>query len=142
MICIVKAEKLSSRLHNQTNKIKGKLRRRRKKKTDRITQLLIVILILFIVTEFPKGLLGVLAAVFGEDFFVQCYSPLGELMDIVTLVNFAINFLIYCAMSRQFRLTLKKIVHYQRPDQETRKRNSVTGLSYSCKRNPCFTLTF
>ena len=108
---------------------------RRKKKADRTTRLLIAILVLFLITEFPKGLLGVLSVGFGEDFFDQCYTPLGELMDIVTLINFAINFLIYCAMSRQFRLTLKKIVHYQRPDQETRRRNSVTGLSYSCKRN-------
>ncbi|KIH69214.1 hypothetical protein ANCDUO_00443 [Ancylostoma duodenale] len=33
----------------------------------------------------------------------QIYLPLGDLMDLLSLLNSAVNFLIYCAMSRKFR---------------------------------------
>jgi hypothetical protein len=34
---------------------------------------------------------------------------MGEMMDMVTLTNSSFNFIIYCLMSSQFRITLKKI---------------------------------
>ena len=37
---------------------------------------------------------------------MDCYTPLGELMDMMALVNCALNFILYCLMSRQFRLLL------------------------------------
>merc|ERR550534_1207340 len=85
----------------------------RQKKTDRTTRLLITILLLFLATEFPQGILGVLAVVFGEDFFFECYTPLGDLMDMMALVNCSINFIIYCGMSRQFRTTFQKICNWK-----------------------------
>ena len=41
-----------------------------------------------------------------QQFFMDCYTPLGELMDMMALVNCALNFILYCLMSRQFRLLL------------------------------------
>lgn len=35
--------------------------------------------------------------------------PVGELMDIFALVNSAINFILYCTMSRQFRATFAQL---------------------------------
>lgn len=81
----------------------------RQKRTDRTTRLLIVILVLFLVTEFPQGILNILSAALGEEFFMDCYTPLGELMDMTALVNCALNFILYCLMSRQFRATGRKI---------------------------------
>ena len=49
--------------------------------------------------------------VFGERFFFECYTPLGDLMDMMALLNCSINFIIYCLMSRQFRTTFQKICH-------------------------------
>jgi hypothetical protein len=39
------------------------------------------------------------------EFFYKCYSPLGDLMDDIALVNSSINFIIYALMSKQFRKT-------------------------------------
>ena len=40
---------------------------------------------------------------FTAQFFVDCYIPLGEVMDMMALLNCTFNFLLYCLMSRQFR---------------------------------------
>ena len=51
-----------------------------------------------------------LSAIHGKQFYAECYNSLGDFMDLVALLNCATNFLIYCAMSTQFRETLCKMV--------------------------------
>ena len=51
-----------------------------------------------------------LSAIWGKQFFIECYNPVGEMMDMMALTNSAINFILYCLMSSQFRLTGKKIL--------------------------------
>merc|ERR1719410_1542852 len=53
--------------------------------------------------------MGILSGSLGPEFFARCYTPLGEVMDMMTLVNCMINFILYCTMSRQFRTTFRKI---------------------------------
>jgi len=84
----------------------------RQKKTDRTTRLLITILLLFLATEFPQGILGFLA-IANESFFLSCYTPLGDVMDMMALLNCSINFPLYCLMSKQFRSTFRKICNIQ-----------------------------
>ncbi|EFN84855.1 hypothetical protein EAI_10313 [Harpegnathos saltator] len=74
------------------------------KRTDRTTRMLVTVLLLFLVTEIPQGILGLLSAVLGDCFFRNCYHKFGELMDILALLNGSINFILYCSMSRQFRM--------------------------------------
>jgi len=54
---------------------------------------------------------GVLALVSGIKpiYFSTLYAPLGDVMDIAALVNNAVNFILYCAMSRQFRQTFLEL---------------------------------
>ena len=59
-----------------------------------------------------------LSAILGKQFFVSCYNPLGEVMDMLALTNCSINFILYCLMSTQFRTTL---LSYIRP-QDSRAR--------------------
>ena len=54
-----------------------------------------------------KGIMGILSGSLGQEFFLNCYTPLGEMMDMMTLVNCMINFILYCTMSRQFRQTFR-----------------------------------
>lgn len=75
------------------------------RRTDRTTKMLVAVLMLFLITEFPQGILGLLSVVLGRCFFRTCYYLFGEVMDILALLNGAINFILYCSMSRQFRTT-------------------------------------
>ena len=56
-----------------------------------------------------QGILGMLSAIFGQQFFLECYNPVGEMMDMMALINSAANFLLYFLMSTEFKKTLKKI---------------------------------
>ncbi|XP_050450405.1 G-protein coupled receptor dmsr-1-like [Cataglyphis hispanica] len=74
------------------------------KRTDRTTRMLVAVLLLFLITEIPQGVLGLLSAALGDCFFRNCYHKFGEMMDICALLNGSINFILYCSMSRQFRM--------------------------------------
>jgi hypothetical protein len=50
------------------------------KQTDLTTRMLLAVLILFLVTEFPQGILGLLNAIYGWVFFMNCYTKLGEFL--------------------------------------------------------------
>ncbi|KAG7202532.1 hypothetical protein KM043_009732 [Ampulex compressa] len=77
----------------------------KEKQTDRTTMMLLAVLLLFLITELPQGVLGLLSVIIGPSFFHTCYIMLGDVIDILTLINSAINFILYCLMSRQFRMT-------------------------------------
>ncbi|XP_076472751.1 G-protein coupled receptor dmsr-1-like [Babylonia areolata] len=66
------------------------------------TRMLLVVIILFIITELPQGVLILLSATL-PGFYGRVYLPLGDLMDFIALLNNAINFVLYCIMSQQFR---------------------------------------
>lgn len=44
----------------------------------------------------------------GEPFHSNIYNNLGEVMDLLALINNGVNFILYCTMSRQFRKTFQK----------------------------------
>ncbi len=76
---------------------------------DRTTRMLLAILLLFLATEFPSGLIALLSGILGDEFTLNVYHNFGELMDLLALINSAINFILYCTMSRQFRKTFTKL---------------------------------
>ena len=79
---------------------------------NRTTLMLLIVCILFLMAEIPQAVL-MFISIFNQDFYYDVYKPLGDLMDIFVLINYSINFLLYCAMSKDFRKTfscyLKKI---------------------------------
>lgn len=50
----------------------------KEKQTDRTTRMLLAVLLLFLITEFPQGIMGLLNALLGDAFFLQCYLKLSE----------------------------------------------------------------
>lgn len=48
------------------------------KQTDRTTQMLLAVLMLFLITELPQGIMGLLNTILGEAFFMQCYLKLSK----------------------------------------------------------------
>lgn len=84
-------------------------KRKKHRRIDRTTNILIAVLTLFIITELPQGILGLLSVIFGKQFFKTCYVSLGDLMDILALFNGAVDFILYCTMSKQFRKTFGQL---------------------------------
>ena len=87
------------------------------------TRMLLVVIILFIITELPQGILILLSATV-PSFYVSVYMPLGDLMDFIALLNNAINFVLYCIMSQQFRarfahMYLRRRLHLKPANSET-----------------------
>jgi len=102
--------------------------------------MLVTIVVLFIVTELPQGALALCSGLV-ENCFDSYYSPLGDTMDIVALVNNGINFWLYCTMSARFRQTFARLVSPSRPPAGTtlhRRRRSEDecpggGIRLSCR---------
>lgn len=95
----------------ETNKRRQRLKNRAEvdRTHDRTTRMLLAVLLLFLLTEFPSGLLALLSGILGTEFFNNVYLNFGETMDILALINSAINFIIYCSMSQQFRSTFAEL---------------------------------
>jgi len=72
---------------------------------NRTTAMLVAVVLCFVVTEFPQGMLALLSG-FYEQLFYAVYAPLGDVWDILVLINSAINFVVYCTMNRRFRYTV------------------------------------
>lgn len=71
--------------------------------------MLVTVVILFLITELPQGLLAMCSGLV-HGCFESYYLPLGDTMDVVALCNNAINFALYCTMSSRFRLTFTRLL--------------------------------
>nr|ALM88304.1 neuropeptide receptor A8 [Chilo suppressalis] len=100
------------RNYNSSSAAENMIKRQNKadKRTDRTTKMLLAVLLLFLLTELPQGILGLMSGLLGWCFFKMCYNRIGEVMDILALLNGSINFILYCSMSRQFRQTFRQLI--------------------------------
>lgn len=64
----------------------------KEKQTDRTTRMLLAVLLLFLITEFPQGIMGLLNALLGDAFLMQCYLKLSEYL--VKINTFYFNFVL------------------------------------------------
>jgi len=78
------------------------------RKTNRTTMMLLLVVVLFLVTELPQGVINLLSGLL-PGFVNQIYMALGDLLDILALINNGINFILYCSMSKQFRDTFVSV---------------------------------
>lgn len=79
------------------------------RRSDRTTKMLLAVLALFLITEFPQGIMAFLSGLYGQEFFRKCYNSFAEVWDILALINSAINFILYCFMSKQFRTQFRTV---------------------------------
>ena len=47
----------------------------------------------------------ILSAVYTNDVFEKVYMNLGDIFDLLSLINSSVNFIIYCCMSSEYRQT-------------------------------------
>lgn len=96
--------------------------------TSRTTIMLLIVIVLFLITELPQGVL-ILCCIFLEKFFDNVYVPLGDFMDIIALVNSGINFVLYCTMSQEFRKTfIRLFCSLHRKDQ---RHKTIVSTQYN-----------
>ena len=74
--------------------------------------MLVVVVLSFVLTELPQGVLALASAV-DQRVFDHVYVPLGDVWDVLVLVNSSVNFILYCTMSAQFRRTFGHIFSVQ-----------------------------
>lgn len=75
--------------------------KKRQEQTNQTTRLLIAVSIVFSVAELPQGCLYGLSAL--EERYELVYWLLGNFFDLLTMISCAVNFVLYCSMSAQFR---------------------------------------
>ncbi len=98
------ADKKRRRLKSQGRRAESE----RASEHNRTTAMLVAVVLCFVIAELPQGILAFLSGV-DTDIFMNYYVPLGDVWDIIVLVNSAVNFILYCIMSRQFRKTFKDV---------------------------------
>lgn len=74
-------------------------------RSDRTTAMLVVILAVFLITELPQGVISILCAIFTADVHKYLYFYLGDILDLLSLLNSSVNFVLYCLMSSRYRTT-------------------------------------
>ena len=115
-----------------TSKCLAKTARKQKARDHtRTTSMLVVVIMLFLITELPQGILALLSGLIA-NFFENYYMPLGDLMDIIALINNSINFVLYCSMSKQFRDTFLALFCgcCRRKPQKTKVANGNTRINH------------
>uniref|UniRef100_A0A914IA00 G-protein coupled receptors family 1 profile domain-containing protein n=1 Tax=Globodera rostochiensis TaxID=31243 RepID=A0A914IA00_GLORO len=83
--------------------------RRHSAQSDRTTKILLILLIVFFCTEFPQGILSIMNGLFPNDIHQFVYLSLGELLDLLSLINCNTCFIVYPLISSQYRATLHNL---------------------------------
>ncbi|XP_048745668.1 G-protein coupled receptor dmsr-1-like isoform X1 [Ostrea edulis] len=95
----------------------------------RTTAMLLIIIVMYIIASLPQSILLIIGFV-DKTFFENEYAFLGDTIDIISLFNNSINFVLYCAMSRQFRDLLKQYVcqYFVIPQQDAKSTQTASHL--------------
>lgn len=70
----------------------------------RTTAMLIAVAFLFIISEFPQGVMVVISSL-DKNIFNNVYIYMADFLDDVVLLNSSANFILYATMSNKFRKT-------------------------------------
>ena len=96
----------------------------KKRENLRATFMLIVVCVLFLISEFPQFLL-IIFSVNDNKFYKSIYVPLGDFLDVIVLINGSVSFILYCLMSSSFRKMLCSNFKF------TRNQKPIKGVSVS-----------
>ena len=79
---------------------------------NRTTIMLLAIVFIYMATEVPIAITSFVAGLEGGEshfFYFLLYSYIGDLIDLIALLNGTLNFFVYYGLSKQFRETFTKV---------------------------------
>ncbi|VDL69299.1 unnamed protein product [Nippostrongylus brasiliensis] len=120
--------------HKRTSSIR--LAPPRGERADRTTNMLLAIVFVMLFTEMPQGIMALLSGMISQEFRRHIYNNLGDLLDLFSLCEACMSFIIYCSMSGQFRnefhrVFVPKSVHcVKRPVSVRRPSETYTKMTY------------
>ncbi|KAM7540880.1 hypothetical protein Aperf_G00000030224 [Anoplocephala perfoliata] len=85
-------------------------RKRESRENHRTTVMLVAVVVSFVITEAPQGVIMTIVAFNDYCFSFNFYAPIGDLLDILVLLNSSTNFILYCVMSAQFRKSFRELI--------------------------------
>ncbi|KHN78623.1 hypothetical protein Tcan_05897 [Toxocara canis] len=77
---------------------------------DKTTYMLVIMISVFLATELPQGFLALLNGVYAADVHRFIYVNVGDLLDLLSLLNCSVDCFLYCAMSSRYRHTFNHIL--------------------------------
>lgn len=91
--------------------------------------MLIVLLVIFISTELPQGFLALANAIWPNDIHQFVYLSLGDILDLLSLINANVIYIIYPLISTQYRHTLKSMMNCLTETYRSRLPSSTSRLN-------------
>ncbi|PIO62875.1 hypothetical protein TELCIR_15549, partial [Teladorsagia circumcincta] len=102
---------LIGRMKENKEKRKKLLKSRDDKgKRDVTTYMLVFMVTVFLVTELPQGVMAVLNALYTSQFHAYVYLALADVLDLLSLINCYVAFLVYICTCSRYRQTLLSIL--------------------------------
>lgn len=124
------------RLFANADKGRKNSQRGRSSRHQCTTTMLLVIIVMYIVTEIPQ-VVAIIMSAMSMDFFRNVYMLVADTLDMIALINNAINFVLYCTMSQQFRehLLVVKACTGAGPQGGRFNKRSYQSVEQSCCAN-------
>lgn len=105
----------SSRANTSSSNTNYSIKHQARGKDWHVTLLLTVVCLFFVATEIPQSVLSILSIILDDWFYNDVYLPLGDLMDMFSLLNNSFMFILNCSMGIEFRQTLVDILKIRIP---------------------------
>ncbi|PAV63440.1 hypothetical protein WR25_22603 [Diploscapter pachys] len=96
---------LVSRL-NENQRKREKLVKEERRRGDMTTYMLFLMVTVFLLMELPQGIIAILNALFTSQFHSLVYQNLADILDLFSLINCYVAFLVYVSTCSLYRETL------------------------------------
>ena len=112
----------------------GRVRPFASRNHSRLTKLLVVIVILFIVLVFPAEIMDFcLALIMTNPNKTHVFIMVRSIANFLQVANFSCNFVVYCALNVYFRNTVREVVTFNRSRLPVRRSSSFLSSSKTGK---------
>ncbi|CAD6198776.1 unnamed protein product [Caenorhabditis auriculariae] len=104
---------LIHRLNENKEKRKALIKEERRKRRGDFTNMMLLLMVsIFLVTELPQGVMAILNAMFTTQFHRMVYLPLADILDLLSVINCYVAFVVYCITSSRYRQTLLSLMSF------------------------------